>query len=128
MHADVSVPARRRAAIDRLVLLSPRLSIRRYPWQSRHIVNSLLASTPRSRRSRLIRKCKLVGSSRRSLTYADSSSGMATNESEWSQSLLEAINSDESLNHRCLIGPGGKWIEITPADSKMDVLLGPVDR
>ena len=51
---------------------------------------------------------------------------MATNESEWSQSLLEAINS-ESLKHRCLIGPGGKWIDITPTDIKMDVLLGPVD-
>ena len=105
---------------------SPRLSIRRYPWQNRHTVKSLLVSTPRSRRSRSIRKRKLAGSLNRSLKYTDST-GMATNERGWLQSLVDGVNSDDSLKHRSLAGPGGKWLEITPADSKMDALLGPVD-
>ena len=51
---------------------------------------------------------------------------METNESRWFQSLLEGITCDETLKHRCL-GPGGKWLEVTPADSRMDALLGPID-
>ena len=32
-----------------------------------------------------------------------------------------------TLKHRSLAGSGGKWLEVIPADSKMDALLGPID-
>ena len=44
------------------------------------------------------------------------------------QSLLDGVNSDDSLEHHFLAGPAGKWLQVTPADSKMDALLGPVDK
>ena len=68
-----------------------------------------------------------MGLLKRSLKYTDSP-GMATNERGWLQLLLDGVNSGDSLKHRSLAGLGGKWLEVTPADSKMDAILGPVDK
>lgn len=105
----------------------------RYKYRRIYTVKSLLASTPRSKASRLRKKLspKVKYLARRALDLSSLDNPESVedgNSTGWYQAVINSVRHDQSVKHRSLVGAGGiRWLELSRTNCRMDELLGPVD-